>query len=101
MLADGGNLLHAAVDLLEANLLAGGAANAKVADHVHVLINAVRQRLQPADFLADPVSGRAPLDLQWIDSCTPSDGLTALYKVGASGAGVDSDPALRDTGGGW
>lgn len=79
VLADGCNLLHAAVDLLAADESACGA------DHIAVLINAVRQRLQPADFLADPVSGRMPLDLQFVEHCSP-DGLTALYKVGGLAA---------------
>lgn len=91
VLANGGNLLHAAVDLLDADV------PACTASHFAVLIDAVRMRLKPADFLVDPVSGRMPLDLQFIDHCSP-DGITALYKVRGTHLiccqGLDSAPQL-------
>ena len=73
-LADGSNLLHAAVDLILRDTPACSG------EHVAVLIDAVRQRLTPRQLMADPSSGRLPPDQQFLHHRCP-DGHTALYKV--------------------
>jgi hypothetical protein len=72
VLADGSNLLHAAVD--RTDVLCS-------AEHCSVLLQAVRQRLRPGDFYGDLQHGRLPRDLQFIEHKT-ADGLTVLFKVG-------------------
>jgi len=67
--SDGSNLLHAAVDAADCS-----------ADHVSVLLKAMRQRLRPEDFFGDHESGRLPKDLSFIEHRTP-DGLSVLFKV--------------------
>lgn len=77
VLSDGSNLLHAAV---------GMASTTCTQEHVTVLLQAVRQRLKPADFMGDAGFKQLPADLRFIEHRTP-DGFTALYKVRATLAG--------------
>lgn len=70
-LSDGGNLLHEIVDRQDVLVSA---------EHMSVLLHALRQRMRPEEFMGDMEAKQHPRDLQFMEHKTP-DGLTVLYKV--------------------
>lgn len=71
ILADGSNLLHEIIH--RQDVLAGP-------EHMSAVLQALRQRLRPGDFLGDLESKQLPRDLRFIEH-KMQDGLTALFKV--------------------
>lgn len=83
--ADGSNLLHEIID--RQDVLAGP-------EHMSALLQALRQRLRPGNFLGDLESKQLPRDLKFIEHKT-QEKLTTLFKVWRlPGWGMGSWPSL-------
>jgi hypothetical protein len=71
VLEDGSNLLHAVVDRTDVVVSA---------DHLALLLQVLRQRMRPEEFMGRLEAEQLPRDLRFIEHKN-ADGLTVLFKV--------------------